>query len=247
MISFLFVFQLISSADPLVESQHIKNYTHTSIENRLCDLKKLRLNEQPLFIQKNPTVTLNNLVEGICVNNDIDTLQTLVDFFNHDPKPIYTENQLKEFLDSDSITASTWRNLSSDRCIITVNSRRFDSLYLSIEHEITHVIQHADVKHMSESDFIRTLHKSLEDMCPEALAEIYKKYENYLHKIAIFDNLSDKEKFEIRQVLLEYCADIQGCLLLKNHVETVQFLKEKLDSKRPHCYASYKLLYNIIV
>ena len=119
------------------------------------------------------------MVEAVYLNDDPCALTALTEFFEKDVKPIYTKDQLKEFLGSNALTASTWRNQSSNKCIITVNAKRLDILNLSIEHEITHVMQHADIKYMSDADFILNLYASLEALCPAAIEEISAKYENY--------------------------------------------------------------------
>lgn len=143
-------------------------------------------------------------------------------------------------------TASVWRNRSSDRCIITINTRRLDALYFGVEHEITHVIQHAEIKRKGETVFFRNLYNELSVKHPEVVQGINDKYHGYEQKIEHFDALPEQERGEVAQVLLEYHADVQACLILKNHPETKQFIQGKQACPRSKSYASYALLQRIM-
>lgn len=218
----------------------------SALESRLTNLKNLALSEQPLFIQQNPTIQAIDLIEAVYLNDNADTLEALTLFFEQDSEPLYTKQQLKEFLANDSLTASTWRNRSSPKCIITVNARRPDVLLMSVQHELTHALQHAQIKCMGEATYMRHQFQSLAKMCPEAIAEICNKYENYGQNVAQFDTLGEQERFCVSQALLEYCADIEACMILKNHQKTIDFIASKIGSSRPKEYASYALLQTLM-
>jgi hypothetical protein len=224
------------------DAYSMSQYVYSALENRLTDLKGLEPEKQPLFIQQNPGIRGFDLVQAVFANDDSEVLDALSCYFECDEQPLFTRQQLQDFLASDTLTASIWRNRSSESCIITVNTRRMDTLLLSIEHEITHVLQHAEIKCVGESVFIKYLYGYICDMYPDIAIELAEKYPNYAHSIEHLNDLPEAEKKEIVLALLEHHADIQACLMLKDHAETISFIQQRLIASRPALYASYSAL-----
>lgn len=241
-----FCIDLSCASAPICTSNEVTEYVYTSLENRLTILKNMDEEVQPLFIRYNPAVTAPDLIQAVYLNNDPVVLDSLVAYFNVDAEPLFERQQLAEFLSADSVTASIWRNRSSERCVITINTSRSEALFLSIEHEITHVLQHAEMRCVGESAFIKKLYEEFYREYPDALREIVEKNAEYELRVMQFDSLSDQEKRDVSQVLLEYHADIQACYLLKDHALTRQFISSKVACSRHNGYASYALL-NVLI